>query len=141
MTRNKTIVTLGLIALVSVAFMGCSDDSDPVAVTPTQAVDTAPPAVPSNLSAEFDGSAAILSWDENSVDADLAGFLVEKEHYDNVSVLIGIPSMVTSIVDNDVQAGISTYHVTSVDVSGNESAYATIQVVNAGSKTDYVFGE
>ena len=92
MTRNKTIVTLGLITLVSLAFMGCSDDSNPV-VAPTQAVDTAPPAVPSGLMAELNGSSASISWATNTTDADLAGFLVNKTHYaDDVVVLVGTPT-------------------------------------------------
>ena len=141
MTRNKTIVTLGLIALVSLAFMGCSDDDSPVVVIPP-APDTAPPAVPSNLSADFDGVSAEIAWDANTVDSDLAGFLVYKTHYsDDEVVLVGVPTLVTSITDNDILAGINEYHVTAVDEVGNQSAYATVQVVLEGSKTDYTFSD
>ena len=136
MTRTKTLVTLGLIALVSMAFMGCSDDS--TVVTPTAAVDTAPPAVPSNLSAELNGSTATVSWDANTTDSDLAGYLVQKTHYeDDVVVLVGVPSLVTSITDNNVGNGITVYYITAVDDSGNQSAFATVPVVDENSKTDY----
>jgi ABC-type proline/glycine betaine transport system substrate-binding protein len=136
MTRNKTIVTLGLIALVSLAFMGCSDDSNPV-VTPTQAVDTAPPAIPYGLDADFDGSVAVISWAANTTDSDLAGFLVQKFHYDDPVVsLVGTPSMATSIFDNNVADGLTEYQVTAVDLVGNESAFAVVQVVKKSSKTD-----
>ena len=141
MTRNKTIVTLGLIALVSLTVMGCSDDSNPV-VAATPAPDTAPPAVPSNLSADLNGSTATISWDANVVDSDLAGFLVQKSHYDDgVIVLVGVPTLSTSITDSDILNGISEYHVLAVDESGNQSAYATVQLVIEGSKTDYDFSD
>lgn len=142
MTRNKTIVTLGLIALVSLAFMGCSDDSNPV-VTPTQpVVDTAPPAVPFGLAAEFDGTVAVVSWAANTVDSDLAGFLVQKTHYsDPVVTLVGTPSLATSIFDNNVGDGLTEYQVTSVDLVGNESAYAVIQVIKESHKTDLNFSD
>ena len=140
MTRNKTIVTLGLIILVSMAFMGCSDDDSVVA--PPPAVDTAPPAVPSNLSADFDGSSAVVSWAANTTDSDLAGFLVQKTHYDDgVITLIGVPTLSTSLTDNNVLTGISEYHILAVDESGNESAFATVQVVNESPKTDRIFSE
>lgn len=141
MTRSKMIATLGMIVLVSVAFMGCSDDSNPTA-TPATPVDTAPPAVPSDLSADFNGSVAVISWAANTTDSDLAGYLVQKSHYDDAVVtLVGVPSMVTSIQDDNVQAGLSEYHILAVDEAGNESAYATIQVVNSDGKTDYTFGD
>ncbi len=141
MTRSKTIVTIGLITLVSLAFMGCSDDSNPV-VTPTQAVDTAPPAIPSNLESQYDDGSALISWDANTTDSDLAGFLIQKTHYeDNVVTLVGVPTLATSITDNNVQVGISVYHVLAVDDSGNESAFATIQVVRQGLRTDVNFTE
>ena len=141
MTRIKTIVTIGLIALVSLAFVGCSDDSDPI-VTPTQAVDTAPPAVPSNLDADFDGTSAVISWAANTTDSDLAGYLVQKAHYDDATVvLVGVPTLATSITDNEVLNGISEYQILAVDESGNESAYATVLVVKEGSKTDLVISD
>ncbi len=138
MTRNKTIVTIALISLVSMAFMGCGSDDNPVAATPVVAVDTAPPAIPSNLGASFDGSAARISWDANTTDSDLAGFLVQKTHYnDGVVTLVGVPTLATSITDNNVLTGISVYHVLAVDDSGNESAFATIPVVKQGRRTPY----
>ncbi|MBU8871190.1 MAG: hypothetical protein KOO60_10050 [Gemmatimonadales bacterium] len=150
MTRNKTIVTFGLITLVSLAFMGCGSDSDPVApvvavddtppvdVIPDVVVDTAPPAVPSNLVLQFDGNTALVSWDDNTTDADFAGFLVHKTHYDDAVVtLVGIPSQSNNIADNNVLTGISFYNILAVDSSGNESAYATIQVVKEDPKTRY----
>lgn len=141
MTRSKMIATLGMIALVSVAFMGCSDDSNPT-VTPTTPVDTAPPAVPSDLAAAFDGDVAVISWAANTTDSDLAGYLVQKSHYDDAIVtLVGVPTLVTSIQDDNVQAGLSTYHVLAVDQVGNESAFATIQVICSDGKTDYSFGD
>ena len=49
--------------------------------------------------------------------------------------------MATSILDNDVLTGITLYNVLAVDETGNESAYATIQVVMESSKTDYGFSD
>ncbi len=141
MTRSKKIATLGLIALVSIAFMGCSDDSNPV-VAPTTAVDTAPPAVPWDLEAALNGDSAVVTWAMNTSDSDLAGFLVQKAHYDDAIVtLVGTPALVTSFVDNNVLPGINEYRVLAVDESGNESAYATIQVANSTGKTDLRFEE
>ena len=141
MTRSKMIATLGLIALVSVAFMGCSGDDNPV-VAPTTPVDTAPPAVPSDLSGSLNGDVAVISWAANTTDADLAGFLVQKSHYDDpVVTLVGTPTLSTSISDSDVLPGINEYHVLAVDQAGNESAFATIQVVKSDGKTDYRFDQ
>lgn len=130
MASSKTIVTMICISLISLAAVGCSDDS------PTNPVDrapvyNAPPATPMNLSVEFDavGTLATISWAPNEVDADLAGYLVIRNHYGNVTNLVSSPTMITSFEDTAPLRGISTYYVFSVDEAGQTSDVASCELI------------
>lgn len=120
MANHKMIVTVMLIALAALA--GCSDDNP---VTPTTPIDTAPPAVPANLSVEGSPTAATLSWDMSAVDPDLAGYVVSREHYGVTETLTAGPRMIDSYVDTNPRPGNSQYLVYAVDNSGNMSAVAS----------------
>lgn len=124
MASSKRILTLTLIALVALAFGGCSSDNNPAAV----AVDTAPPAVPFGLNVAYAGGAATLSWVPNNVDSDLAGYVVIREHYGVSESLLDAPTLVTSFVDSHPLLGTSQYHIYAVDTAGNQSAIATVDL-------------
>jgi hypothetical protein len=131
MASTKTIVTMICITLISFMAVGCSDDSSPVAQAP---VDTAPPAVPANLTVAYDADAgsATISWAQNTTDADLAGFIVTRDYYGDVDVLVGTPAMISDFEDSAPLMGVSTYNVYSVDDAGNQSAVASCELVRTG---------
>ena len=120
---SKKIMTLLFVALTVFA-VGCSDDSP---VTPSN-VDTAPPAVPYGLTAEIGTDQATISWAPNTVDHDLVGYLVTREHQGVTDTLVGSPQMITSYTDPAPEGGVSTYHVSAVDRAGNQSAVASVTI-------------
>lgn len=126
MARNKMIKTLILIGLAAIAFTGCSDDNP---VTPSAIVDNAPPAVPADVTADLDGSSVTVAWAANTVDTDLAGYLVERENYGQTTLLTSAPIMDVSYEDPSPAGGANVYRVYAVDVTGNESAVATSLVI------------
>lgn len=129
---SKKILTLMLVALTAFA-VGCSDDNP---VTPST-VDTAPPAVPSDLTADFGGSQATISWAPNTVDQDLAGYLVTRENSGVTDTLVASPEMITTYADPAPKRGVSTYHVIAVDRAGNQSAVASVTLtIVGGHETD-----
>ncbi|MCP4290347.1 MAG: hypothetical protein GY780_00755 [bacterium] len=130
MSSIKTIVTLALITALSLMTIGCSESDSIIAPA---VVDTAPPAVPSNLAAEFDDGQISLSWDANTTDADLAGFIVSRSNYGEVTVLVASPSIITSF-DDDPALGQNIYQVYSVDLTGNASAVATVEYHRSGNR-------
>ncbi len=127
MASNKKIISLVLITLVGLAFTGCSDSDspNPTAVT----VDTAPPAVPFNLDMEYGDGAANLTWAANTVDSDLAGYVIDRERNGATVSLVSAPSLINSYVDENPVTGSSYYHIYAVDTSGNQSAVATVNLV------------
>ncbi len=126
MVSNKMIVTFMLIAIATLACAGCSDDNP---VTPSNPVDTAPPAVPANLTVDYSSEKAVINWDMSTVDTDLAGYIVTRERYGVTEVLVGTPTMISSYEDTNPLTGSSLYHVYAVDHTGNESAVATVNLV------------
>ena len=82
MASKKFILTLLCITAMTFVVVGCGGDDDPAPVAPP--VDTAPPALPSGVSAQFSAEAqtATISWDQNVTDNDFAGFLVARGSYD-----------------------------------------------------------
>ena len=125
MSSIKVIVTLALIATLSLVSIGCSDSDDPVAVPAAPAIDTMPPSIPTGLEAAFADGQFELSWAANNVDADLAGYLVTRDHDGATATLVGSPALVQSIEDSPLE-GLNVYKIFSVDETGNESAYASI---------------
>ncbi len=129
MASSKKIVTLMLITLVGLAFTGCGD-SGPVGVA---AVDTAPPAVPANLDVQYTNGAATISWAANTVNPDLAGFIVSRERNGASEALVSSPAMITSYTDPSPLFGSSTYHVYAVDLAGNQSAVSSTNLTISGA--------
>jgi hypothetical protein len=125
MSSIKVIVLLATISILSLVSIGCSDSDSPVAVPAAPVVDTMPPSIPTGLQAQFEDGQIYVSWAANNVDADLAGFLVSREHDGVTSILVATPTLVQGIEDNPLE-GLSTYRISSVDDNGNESAFASI---------------
>ena len=67
-----------------------------------------------------------INWDISTVDADLAGYIVTREHYGITEILVATPAMISSYEDPNPPVGTSMYHVYAVDESGNQSAVATV---------------
>ncbi len=128
MASKKLILTLTCIAALAFLAVGCGSDDD----SPTgPVVDTAPPALPSNLQAVYDEAqaAAVISWAPNTTDADLAGYLVSRASYDLDPVeLVSAPQSANQFQDADVAScgRQVTYYISAVDESGNVSAAATV---------------
>ena len=123
MATRKIFLTLLIVAMAAVFGAGCSDDSP---VTPTSTIDTAPPAVPSNLTGDLGSDTAVISWAVNTVDSDLEGYIVTRDNNGNTDELISMPTMMTSYTDAAPKPGVNTYHVSAVDRAGNRSAVASV---------------
>jgi hypothetical protein len=120
-----TLVCLGILALV----VGCGSDDD--SPSPTAPIDTAPPALVAGLAVDYDAaqSQAVVTWEPNVTDADLAGYLVSRGVFQHDPVaLITAPQAASTFQDDVSNPGGSqvTYYVYSVDTSDNVSAAATV---------------
>ena len=135
MARTKMLKTLILIGLATLAFTGCSDDGPAI---PAAIIDNAPPAVPANVTADYqqDVSVVNIAWDANTVDADLAGYLIERENSGQTIMLTSSPILAVTFQDESPLLGGNLYRVYAVDTSGNASAVATSLVIITGSHTD-----
>jgi hypothetical protein len=129
MATRKTILAVICIGLVGLAVTGCSDDTDTPTAIPA---DSAPPAVPANLQLDYDGSAAFLSWDANTVDADLAGYVIVRENNGNAQTISTSPQ-IHHYVDVNPPLGATIYQVSAVDAAGNRSAVATVYLTVSGT--------
>lgn len=127
MASKKMIATTLILGLMVVA-TGCSDSNNPVTAAP----DTAPPAPPSGLAVMAEGGTAVLNWAPNTVDSDLAGYVVIRDYQGVVETLVASPTMNLSFRDESELVGERTYAVHAVDTSGNESAAATAYLVLRG---------
>lgn len=132
MSSIKAIVTLALIIALSLVSIGCSDSDVTAPVAEAPVVDTAPPAVPTNLNANYSDGQISLSWAQNTTDADLAGFIVRRDNYGEVTTLVASPSIIQNYSDTPAM-GLNIYQVFSVDLVGNESAIATVEYHLIGS--------
>ena len=128
MVSNRMIVTFLLITIVALAGAGCSDDNP---VTPGTPIDTAPPAVPANLSVDYNAETAVVNWDLSTVDTDLAGYIVIREHNGVSEILVRTPALISSYEDPNPPSGVSLYHVYAVDTSGNQSAMASVSLTTS----------
>ena len=88
------------------------------------------------MTVTFVDGVATLSWDIQAVDADLAGYVVTREHNGATVVLVDAPTLVTMVDDATAELGSSTYHVYAVDTSGNESAAATTYLQITGNHAE-----
>ena len=131
MASKNLIVTLLCITAMTLVVVGCGSDDNTSPAAPV--VDTAPPALPSGIAAQYSpvAQSATITWDQNMTDADFAGFLVSRGSYDmDPYALVSDPQVSNNYQDSDlVGAGRQvTYYVYSVDTSGNVSAAATVSV-------------
>ena len=124
MAGKKTLATLLVLAVAALTAGGCSSDSDS---NPTR-VDTAPPAVPTDLDYALADGAVTVSWAPNTTDSDFAGYILARTCNGMTVQLVTTPQAGTSYVDQSPQPGVNVYAVASVDQRGNESAFATIGV-------------
>jgi hypothetical protein len=136
---GKMTKILMLLALVALVGAGCSDD-DPAAVPAN--TDTAPPAVPTNVTANYAASArtVTISWDANTIDRDLVGYVVDKDYQGTITPLVASPITALACQDTNPQPGVTKYYVYAVDQAGNESAVATAMLqldrTHAGDRSD-----
>jgi len=125
MAATRSIPTvLAAAALLGVLAGGGSDPAAPAA--PAGVVDTAPPAVPTNLTATVATNVVKLRWDPDTVDADLAGYLVYELMGEGSHLLTETPVPEARWVDHYPPAGPCRYAVSAVDAAGNESAWQTV---------------
>jgi len=126
----RTAIIVGLGALL-LGLGGCSG-GDPVAPNPAaDPVDTAPPAVPTNLAAAFSDGTVKLSWDANTVDADLQGYRIYLLAFDVAQSLVDEPLARTWWAGPMPAVGACSFAVTAVDAQGNESAWQAVAYVGA----------
>jgi hypothetical protein len=123
MFSSKTFLSLMTVALVVLSVSGCSKSTSAPTV-----VDLAPPAVPTDLHAVYTSGVVKVSWAPNVMDADFSGFTLKREVNGIEVELITTPTNVTRYIDTDPPNGLIRYYVSAVDLSGNESAYATVNV-------------
>lgn len=137
MANTKKILIAMLLTVMAVMAVGCSD-SNPVAVD--NPVDTAPPAAVYAVRSNYDVTVgtATISWAPNTVDSDLAGYIVTRENKGNVVSLVATPTLSTQIADSSPQPGVNLYSVYAVDLAGNQSAVQQIPVVLAQPHTEKV---
>lgn len=126
---KQTLKIFGLITLTLafLAMTGCESES-PLAVNiPAEPViDTAPPAIPTGLSAAAAGQLVKVSWDANVLDEDFSGFMVYRVVWGTHFPMLNLPQAGTQWVDDHPVNVACTYVVTALDESGNESAWAAV---------------
>lgn len=125
MTLKANLLVLALIPALF-AVIGCSDGGD--IFTPT-VVDTAPPAIPIGLDAEaMENGTVVLSWSQNTTDADFVGFKVYRVVDTRMLELTFNPITDSFYTDRrPVHGSKNEYRVTALDFTGNESEYARVE--------------
>lgn len=123
MSRKSTLITVAALAALALA-AGCGSSTR----IPT-AIDTAPPAVPTALTAAWVAEGVVVTWAPNTTDADFAGFVVRRTVHGNVELLVSDPADITEYTDPAPVAGcLNTYAVSARDLTGNESGVVTVVV-------------
>lgn len=128
MKKEFKIMALLTLTLAALALTGCEGDN-PLAVisaTPDQVIDTAPPAIPTGLSATATDLSVKVSWDANVVDGDLFGFMVYRVVWGTPFAMLNLPLHDTQWIDDHPVNVACTYVVTALDEAGNESAWAAV---------------
>jgi len=128
MKSTMKIFTLFAIIISALAFTGCESDNAlaPVIDTPI-VLDTAPPTVPTGLSAAAAENENVkISWDANVLDEDFHGFMVYRVVWGNHFPMLTLPTQDTMWIDDHPVNVACTYVVTALDESGNESAWAAV---------------
>ena len=122
MATKKLMILICTVAVF--ALIGCSSNDS---VAPT-AIDTAPPAVPTQLMGDSFDSHIVIYWAPNTTDTDFAGYMVYRTVNDREVCLTQTPTAQNMYVDNSPRGDYNTYKVTAVDQTGNESAHTSIGV-------------
>lgn len=131
-TVRGTLILFSVLFLAIGLAAGCG--SDDAHTSPV--LDAVAPAMPLDLSASASGSRCVeLSWSANSVDPDLAGYIV----YRSIAAdggyrpLNSQPLTTNAYTDPQVADGRTYwYAVTAVDVNENESAQSPRTQITAG---------
>ncbi len=121
-TPRLTLILVALFVLSVGLAAGCSNDSG----TTEPALDTVPPAIPLGISASVPGQSEVaLNWAANTVDPDLAGYVVYRSQSANGGFLPVTHGTVStnSFLDTTVEPGHDYwYSVAARDINRNESA-------------------
>ena len=128
---TNSLKTFGLMTLILAAMTmtGCGTDSplSPAApAAPQESIDTAPPAIPTGLSAAAVENLVKLSWDANVLDTDFHGFMVYRVVWGISFPMLNLPQKENLWIDDHPVNVACTYVVTALDESGNESAWSAI---------------
>ncbi len=136
MANTKKILVGIMLCSVAILATGCSD-SNPVNLD--TAIDTAPPAAPFAVRSSMDNSTGgvVISWGVNTVDSDLAGYIVTRANEGQVTPLVSTPVMAQSVVDANPAWGINHYSVYAVDLAGNQSAVRNISYTLVGIRPEF----
>ena len=131
MAGYKTLLTLVFIGLISLLATGCGGgDDNPTTTAPV--VDTAPPGVPNDPSAEFvrggDETYVLINWADNTTDADFAGFQLSRINSDNTVDLTQTLLTDSTYRDYGAPTGTNIYEIAAVDLVGNISAAVQVYV-------------
>ena len=134
---RKALTLFALVAVVALVAVGCSSDSTSSPVDPDPGEDLTPPASPSSLWAQANGSRVALTWRQNS-ESDLGGYMIYRMVDSNVweAASASVDSRFVDTIDEE-GLHIARYRVSAVDRSGNESAYSvTVEVLIDNSVPD-----
>ena len=124
MVSNKMIVTFMLIAIVSLAIAGCTDDNP---VTPTN-IDEAPISPPTYLTVDVDQGMVMLVWGP-SIDNRVVNYFVDREQ-DGVRTNLGrVGNSETQFLDENPLWGYSTYYVYAAGSGSRNSASVSASVL------------
>jgi len=123
------LLIVPVIFILCLTLTSCSDSETSVVTPPPP--DTAPPAVPTGLATCAGDCVVKISWDPNVVDSDFRGFNVYRLNAEESWDLTAEPIATSTFVDTSPLTSQCIYRVTSVDFTGNESAWAeTIYICN-----------
>lgn len=136
MKSTKLVVSM-LVALTLAAMLsGCGQKSTP---TGLDSLDQAPPAGPTQISAELDGATAngVLSWTP-SASANVAGYQIYQyspsPDRESAYVLAGETDATTThySIPSTIAATTLYYHLCAVSSTGVKSQWSTLVAVTAG---------
>ena len=127
MKRSFKIFGLLTLTVAALAMTGCESDS-PLAILSVAepVIDTAPPSIPTGLSATATDQIVKVSWDPNVLDADLSGFMVYRVVWGTHFPMLDLPQLENQWIDDHPVNVACTYVVTALDQAGNESAWAAV---------------
>lgn len=126
-TRRPLTRALAIALLTAaLAAAGCASDDTPLAPVTRAALDTAPPAVPTGLTAAAVNSTVKVAWQPNTTDPDFAGFMLYRLAFGQAWPLLDAPTLETRYLDRSPLNRPCSYAVAAVDIHGNESAWLEI---------------